>query len=135
MRHRSISVAGAMSVAALAILLVGCESIFGVNKVSVGWVAAADVPDTVHAGQAFDVVVRTEGADGCWSKDHTDVKVDGLDATITPYDVDTRHSGVACNEATVELVHTASITFKQGGNATVMINGRNRTLGYVVIVE
>jgi hypothetical protein len=82
-----------------------------------------EVPDTVASGLMFQVRVRTYGG-GCITQGHTDVRVDGLRVTVTPYDI---HSGG--NVCTTELrlfQHEAAVRFDRVGTATVAVRGMRR---------
>jgi hypothetical protein len=126
----------AASLAPLALLMVGCTSILGRDQHRyVGQVIRIEIPDTVGAGQAFDVVVHTGGPDGCWTKDGTDVKGSGMEATITPYDVHDTSPDITCPQSPVEFLHTASLTFNEPGNARVLVTSRDSSRGYDVVVR
>ena len=82
-----------------------------------------EAPETVQRGQSFSVRVRTYGG-GCISQGPTDVHVDGLRATVTPFDI---HSGA--NVCTSELrffQHEATLRFDRAGSALVVIRGMRR---------
>lgn len=128
-------------VAALAVVLHGCDLITGAKEDRlVGFIGYPDdmvivSPESVTAGQAFVISVRTFGADGCWKRDRTDVALDGLTATITPYDVRRQGRGWDCAQAPVEIVHAATLTFDQVGVAQLTIQGRDGTAQRSVTVE
>jgi hypothetical protein len=85
-------------------------------------------PDTVNAGVAFQAVVTTIGASGCWEADGATTNMTALQATITPYDfVRSRFadgSPMFCTAALVSLPRTVTITFAQAGEARIRVEGR-----------
>lgn len=91
-------------------------------------------PDTVNAGEEFTVSVSTYG-NGCVEKGSTEYEVDGLDATITPYDIEIRGGTIACTDVLKELTHTATLQFAGAGIARVTVQGRQRPRGDPVTVE
>lgn len=106
--------------AALAVIVsTGCGS----DEV-LGWVSAVEAPDTIHADQPFTVTVTTTGPDGCWRKERTEAAVDGLTATITPYDVDT---GGLCTQSPVDITHAVELTFREVGVGLIRVIGRDGT--------
>ena len=123
------------------VLLAGCSLITGVSESrQVGMLGYPDdllisVPDSAVVGQPLAVTVRTLGSDGCWKGDGTDIKVNGLTATITPYDVDRVTRGTACTQMLVEIIHTANLTFGLRGEAQISIRGRDGTVTRGVTVR
>jgi hypothetical protein len=91
-----------------------------------------EVPDTVTRGQPFAVSVRTYGG-GCVSQGPTDVRVDDLRATITPFDINSGHD--FCTAALRLFQHEASITFDRAGIATVVFRGTRRPEDQPIAVE
>lgn len=83
-----------------------------------------EVPDTVGVGEAFTAMVRTVGMNGCWAAAGEDVSVDGLTATIVPFDATGEREGVACTTALVSLRHDVRLTFREAGEAAVRVEGR-----------
>ena len=73
------------------------------------------------SGRTVQVVVTTYG-DGCLSKGDTEVRVEGLEADITPYDY-TAPPGSVCTRQLVSVRHTATVTFSGAGEATIRIHG------------
>ena len=79
-------------------------------------------PDTVSAGEPFEVTVHTIGENGCWRADGQELRVDGRTATIVPYDV---HSGAdVCTEVLGYLPHRATVTISTPGLAVIRVDGR-----------
>lgn len=116
-----------------AVLLGGCSLGTGVgNHRQIGAIGYPDnllisVPDSVRVGRVFTVSVRTFGADGCWKADGTAVAVDGLTATVTPYDADRTSPGVACTMMVIQITHQADLQFGRAGQATIAFHGRDGT--------
>jgi hypothetical protein len=83
--------------------------------------------DTIAAGAPLTVTVRTVGA-GCFEKGATEVRQDGQQATIMPYDrVDRDVLGrgggtpTPCPALAVYFDHRADVTFASPGMATVRV--------------
>lgn len=81
------------------------------------------VPDTVQAGADFTVSVRTYGG-GCERQGSTELEVDGLGATVTPYDITLRGVNVACTAVLKSFTHKATLRFVESGTARVTVRGR-----------
>lgn len=124
-----------MSASALvfAVALSGCSDLFtGPHDVArVGIVdhfgeseAVVEAPDTVAAGEAFTVTVRTYGG-GCTSKGSTRVEdtVEG-GVLITPIDVTREGPDVVCPGILKRLTHEATLTFGATGERTITVRGR-----------
>jgi hypothetical protein len=79
------------------------------------------VPDTVTAGQPFQVTITTTGPNGCWREDGAEKAVQGNLATITPFD---RVQGEVCTQATVSLPRSVEVRFDVPGEATIRAYGR-----------
>jgi hypothetical protein len=77
-------------------------------------------PDSVHAGQAFDVTIRTYG-DGCYSQGETPVAVQGSVAQLSPFDL--RSTRGNCPAVVQTFDHHASVTFSALGTAQVVVAG------------
>lgn len=70
------------------------------------------------AGTAVTVGIRTYG-NGCYSVAETVVDVDGLEATVTPYDYDP-----GCFQRDLKLLdHSATISFPSQGTALIRVKG------------
>lgn len=91
-----------------------------------------EAPDTVTRGQTFAVSVRTYGG-GCVSQGPTDVRVDDLRATITPFDINSRNN--VCTSELRFFQHEASIKFDRAGTATVVFRGTRRPENEPIAVE
>lgn len=83
-----------------------------------------EVPDTVRVGESFTADVRTVGRNGCWSAAGEDVSVEGLAATVVPFDATGQQEGVGCTTALVSLRHEPTLRFDRAGEATVRVEGR-----------
>lgn len=84
-------------------------------------------PDTVVAGQPFDVVVTTIGLSGCWRAADQQVRVrDGV-VDLTPTDM---HSGArACTEILLYLAHPSTLTLDEPGEWILRVSGRRMRQG------
>ncbi|HEY0036122.1 MAG TPA: hypothetical protein VGB66_05505 [Longimicrobium sp.] len=78
-------------------------------------------PDTVTAGQPFQVTITTVGPSGCWRADGAEKAVQGNLATITPFD---RVEGELCTGALVSLPRSVELRFDTRGEATIRVYGR-----------
>ncbi len=80
-----------------------------------------EAPSTAAVGQAFSITISTFG-NSCVSPAGADVVVDGLVATVTPYDA---VSGETCNDYLKPYPRTLQLLFGQSGTATIRVNGRS----------
>lgn len=88
---------------------------------------AIEVPDSVDAGQAFTVIVRTVGS-GCERMGPTETVADASAATVTPYDYTRdRGSGIICDAILKLFQHEASVRFPDAGQATVLVRANDGT--------
>lgn len=88
-------------------------------------------PDTVEAGAAFEVTVRTYG-DGCVTRGETIVEQDGLIVIVRPYDV---HSGASvCTQELRMFDHRASVSVDEPGTAEIRVRGRKLPADSAVVV-
>lgn len=78
-------------------------------------------PDTVTAGQPFQVTITTTGPNGCWRSAGAEKAVQGNLATITPFD---RVEGEVCTQALVSLPRSVEVRFDIRGEATIRAYGR-----------
>lgn len=83
-----------------------------------------EAPDTVAAGGAFDVVVRTYGSDGCWRAAGAKTSRTDRTFTITPYDEHRVGAGWMCTMLVVRLPRTVRVTFAHPGEGVLRVNGR-----------
>jgi hypothetical protein len=84
-------------------------------------ISAITAPDTVTAGQPFQVTVTTVGPNSCWRVAATELALQPSLATITPFD---RVIDGICAQALVSLQHTVQVRFDVRGQATLRANGR-----------
>jgi hypothetical protein len=82
-----------------------------------------EAPSTVPANQVFSITVSTYG-NSCVAAAGAEVSVDGLLATITPYDVINSGSG-ACLDYLKAYPRTVQLRFAQTGTATIRVNGHS----------
>lgn len=84
-------------------------------------------PDTVTAGEPFDVTTYTVGVSGCWRSDGQSVSVVARVVVLKPYDL---HSGSEfCTAALVFPAHRSTITLAEQGEWTLRVDGRHLRLG------
>lgn len=97
-----------------------------------GDAAVVSVPDTVVAGETFTVRVRTYGG-GCVSQGHTEAKVSGTQAMITPFDI--RSDAEVCTQELRFFDHAAELRFEQPGTAEVVVRGVRKPGDEVITIE
>jgi hypothetical protein len=81
------------------------------------------VPATAEVGQDVVVRVTSYGLSGCWRKGETQASVDGLDATVRPFDVEP-DDGSICTANIPVFTHEATVRFEEAGTGTVTVHGR-----------
>ncbi len=118
-----------------ALVLASCSLGTDPFVVQVGAINQASIvtPDTVTAGQPFQVSFRTVGADGCWGRERTEVAVSGMTASITPYDRILTDGG--CAPEPVSIDHAASVTLTTPGDGLLRFVGLNSTVERSVVVR
>lgn len=83
-----------------------------------------EVPDQVQVGETFTATIRTVGLDGCWAPVGEDVTVEGLTATVVPFDSRGDREGVVCTAALEFLDHAPQLAFQEPGEAVIRVEGR-----------
>jgi len=126
MRPRSWSTTIAFAFAA-ASLLSACDILGPDSYVALGVLVVHDdtlgsvnAPDTVSAGEGFDVIVGTLGG-ACDKVERTELEVQGVIALIRPYD---RKSLGSCIDRGEIIGHTASVRFDAPGLGAIRVTGR-----------
>lgn len=79
-------------------------------------------PDSVMVGEAFTVLVITEGNGSCTKAGTTHVDIKEGIATITPYDI--HKIGGNCTAILSAVRHEATVVFTQRGQATILLRIR-----------
>jgi hypothetical protein len=95
-----------------------------------------EVPESVARGESFVVKVTTYGG-GCIAKGDTEVRTEGFDVRVTPYDWEVVRTppNTACTDDLRLYQHTATLRFDQPGTIRVTIRGREKPSGQVLTVE
>ena len=88
---------------------------------------ALEAPDTVTAGEPFEIIVRTGGPDSCWRADGQKIKTAPGIIEVTPYD--RIIVGYGCADASVLLERTAEVVFNDPGKAVLRLTGRILLVG------
>lgn len=84
-------------------------------------------PDTVEAGQVFEITTNTVGWSGCWRSDGQSVATVGRVVVVRPYD---SHSGSeVCTEVLVFLGHSSTLVLDEPGEWTLRVDGRRLRMG------
>ncbi|MDH5759540.1 MAG: hypothetical protein OEZ65_08115 [Gemmatimonadota bacterium] len=109
--------------------LTGCRNVFGPAEERVLGViefhadsVKVDVPDSAVASVAFQVAVTTYGG-GCVRQGDTEVAIQGLQARVTPWDIETVEKDWPCPDMLRFFVHVTSVRFDAPGDATVVFRG------------
>ena len=91
-----------------------------------------EVPESVAAGQPFDVSIRTYGG-GCILQDRTEVERSGMVADVRPYD---RHiSAPICTTELRHFNHTATVSFPERGTGRIRVQGMRAPGDVPLVVE
>jgi hypothetical protein len=87
-----------------------------------------EAPDTVNAGESFEVMVTTIGLSGCWSAvGQTVARMAGV-IELTPSDA---HSGAAvCTHVLLDLEHRSSVAIDTPGAWILRVRGRRVRQGF-----
>lgn len=112
-------------------LLAGCSSItaedgwerqLGMVEPSLSSVYSLQLPAQVDAGVPFVGIVRTVGSSSCTRALDTESDVDGLTATVRPWDLYAREQ--ACTDDLHPFPHPFTLTFNTAGQAKVVVHAR-----------
>jgi len=133
-------------VSCILIALTGCTGATGPDRLRVlGEIKGYNSGDpqiliVLQEGRRVDVSVTTYGG-GCHSQGETEVDIQGLTVTVTPYDY-TALPGTGCTRQLVAFTHRAFVQFRNSGTARVRVRGLdagNRSagnlLGDTLVVE
>ena len=133
-----------VAVAALGLMTVGCSPILddGIERERMiatiehyGDPVVVELPDSVDAGEAFAVHVRTYGG-GCIEMGDTEVEIAGLWAVVTPYDIEVTYpEGYVCTAVLAFYDHIGNVQFDQSGPAIVDVKGRKKPENVLISVE
>ena len=86
-------------------------------------------PDTVQAGESFEVEVQTAGPNSCYEADRVETEQDALLIEVTPYDRDrTGEDGLQCPQEPIIIKRTLNLQFDTPGEALIRLNGQ-RVIG------
>lgn len=116
-----------ITLALLAVVL-GCSSTTEPDQIQVlGTIVGFNQDDprieVTADGRVVTVRVTTYG-NGCYSKGITKTAVDGLEATITPWDRTVApSSNVACTDILLSFTHEAELRFDAAGTARILVRG------------
>lgn len=119
--------------AVLLLILAGCRSItsedvwqrrLGVVDPAMSSVQMIQFPPVVDAGVPFTVVIHTLGSSSCTRPSGVDVDVDGLEATLRPYDL-YAPGDRACTDDLHAFRHETAVTFSAAGSARLVVRARD----------
>jgi hypothetical protein len=137
-RFAIMSIARALPIA-VAALSMGCHSSLGPTARVVGIIDVGQTSQEVIAapaeaslGRSFSVTISTFG-DSCVRAAGADVTIDGLVATITPYDMIV--STGTCLDYLKAYPRAVELKFTQAGAATIRVKGRSDYQPGLVTVE
>jgi hypothetical protein len=124
----------------LALLLFGCHSpidpaagrVVGIIDAGQTFPQVIEAPAEASSGQSFTVTISTFG-NSCVAAAGADVTIDGLVATITPYDVVAAKGW--CLDYLKAYPRAVQLSFAQAGAATIRVNGRSDYQSGLVTVE
>ena len=121
-------------------LLLGCRDATGATQIVVGIIDAGQTltdviagPVSGSAGVPLQFTVSTFG-NSCISAAGAKAVVDGLLATVTPYDHECR-GPLACLDYLKAYARSVSVVFDTVGDATVRVEGRSSYQAGLVTVE
>lgn len=90
-------------------------------------------PDTVEAGEAFQVTTYTVGPGGCWRSDGQTVSTTERTVVLRPHD---SHSGAeVCTAALFFLDHGSTLVLTETGEWTLRVEGRRLSLAEPLFEE
>lgn len=134
-----------LSVGSLALLVAACGLVTGGDGIVRERLIATiefygdpiriELPATVRAGVAFQVKVRTYGG-GCIDQGDTEVRVTGMTARVTPYDLEVTRlpPDYACTSDLRVYEHVAEVRFATPGTGTVIVTGLRKPENEVISV-
>jgi len=113
----------------LALLFLGCDGIGEPDAAKrLGTIAhyqdpvVTEAPDTVDAGQPFEVAVRTYG-NGCVEKGETVVEPKPGSVSVWPYDLDSRRRDGLCLDFLAHHDHRATLVLREPGVTSIRFHG------------
>ena len=110
----------------------GAKRVVGTIDVGVTSLQVIEAPAEASPRQSFTVTVSTFG-NSCVMAAGAEVKIDGLVATITPYDLVT--SDVVCLDYLKAYPRTVQLSFAEAGAATIRVKGLSDSQPGLVTVE
>lgn len=93
-----------------------------------------EVPATATRGVAFQVAIDSYGG-GCIGQGPTEVEVNGLTATVEPYQFEVVDGDAACTAELRTYRNVAQVRFDQAGTGRIVFRGRSRLKGETITVE
>lgn len=88
-----------------------------------GEIEVITAPAEVLVGEEFNATITTVGLNGCWSSDGATTEIDGLLASITPWDLPPADDAV-CTMVLVELPREITLRFDEIGDGVIRVFGR-----------
>ena len=117
--------------ASLVVALAACSNPTGPERVRVlGTIAFRAQEPRISLqpdGRTVEVRVDTFG-DGCREQGETAVVVDGLTATVSPYDYRTATAETSCTDILQTFEHRAVVQFPTSGAAVIRIRGQRTSV-------
>jgi hypothetical protein len=93
-----------------------------------------EVPATATRGTAFQVAINSYGG-GCIGQGPTEVAVNGLTATVEPYQFELVDGNSTCTDDLRTYRHLAQVRFEQAGTGRIVFRGHSRLKGETITVE
>lgn len=101
----------------------GWQRVVGVIEFGGGSAVPIQLPAEVRRGDPFTATVVTFGSGTCTRADGADVQVNGLTATITPYDLKPTGDAI-CTDDLASHPRTVTLRFQLTGEASIRVIGR-----------
>ena len=108
----------------------GWSRVIGTVNPALSSIQMVSVPPEATVSVPITVTVMTLGSSSCTRADGTDVSVNGLLATITPYDR-VAPPGTACTRDLRGFPHQVQLRFATAGQARINVVGRDGSGGTV----
>lgn len=94
--------------------------------------AVVEAPSQSVVGEEFNVTVVTYADSGCEEAGPTTVNIEGLRATVLPFD--RRNGSRFCSDHAQVLEHQAKVRFEQAGLAEIVVRGLSAERGDTIEV-
>lgn len=106
------------------------ERVVGIVEIGGEQAPPVEAPEAVAAGIPFTATVVTFGSGTCTRPDGAELEITGLEAEITPYDLEYRGPwekggyAIACTDDLAPYPREISLVFDEPGDAEIVVIGR-----------